>query len=107
MLSKRQGGDLFRAAEIGLVDDARTALDAGTVDDVVVKFTFLALEGSHSRGTPTTSIGHISSIIIECHGKIALMNRVIPKSPKRNRPQTIYFQRITASDPHCGTTFAV
>jgi len=38
-----QGGDLFGAPEIGLVDDARTALDAGAVDHVVVKLVLLAL----------------------------------------------------------------
>jgi hypothetical protein len=54
------------AAEIGLVDDSRTALDAGAVDDVVVKFVFLALgnEGSHSRVIHTTIEGHMSSEII-------------------------------------------
>src|SRR5208337_482698 len=61
-----QGGNLFSAAEIGLVDDARTALNAGAVDDVVVKFVLLALgnKGSHGRAIHITRKCHLSSTII-------------------------------------------
>ena len=52
-----QGGDFFGAAQIGLVDDARAALNAGAVDDVVVKFVLLALgdKRSHGREIHTTT----------------------------------------------------
>jgi len=65
----KQGGNLLSVAEIGLMDDARKALDAGAVDDVVVKLVFLALgnQGSHGRGIHITRESHLSSTIIEVY----------------------------------------
>ena len=44
-----QGGNAFSGAEIGLMDDARLAVDAGAFDDVVVELVAFLLgdEGSH------------------------------------------------------------
>ena len=49
------------------MDDTRTALDAGAVDDVVIKFVLLALgnKGSHGREIHTTRKGPLSSTIID------------------------------------------
>jgi hypothetical protein len=38
-----QGGDFFGGAEIALMDDARLAVDAGALDDVVVELVALLL----------------------------------------------------------------
>jgi len=44
-----QSGDLVRGTEIGLVDDAGLAIDAGAFDDVIVELVafFLGDEGGH------------------------------------------------------------
>jgi hypothetical protein len=46
-----QGGDLFGGAEIALMDDAGVAVDAGTLDHVVVQLVALLLcdEAGHNR----------------------------------------------------------
>ncbi|MFN8941387.1 MAG: hypothetical protein ACK5ZJ_16775, partial [Acidobacteriota bacterium] len=45
-----EGGDAFGGAEIGVVDDAGFAVDAGAFDDVVVESVGLLLgdEGGHT-----------------------------------------------------------
>ena len=44
-----QSGDLFGGAEVALMDDARLAVDAGALDDIVVELVALLLsdEASH------------------------------------------------------------
>src|SRR5438876_4211986 len=46
-----ESSDLFGSTEIGLVDDAGLAIDAGAFDDVVVELLALRLgnEGGHNR----------------------------------------------------------
>ena len=51
-----QRGDTFGSAEIGLLDDAGLALDAGGFDDVVVEFASFLFgdDGRHRRAILTT-----------------------------------------------------
>jgi hypothetical protein len=67
-----QVGDLFGGAQIGLVDDARFAIDAGAFDDVVVELIaiFLGNEGSHIRvirlvGRSDCMAKNIQSILLQ------------------------------------------
>ena len=49
------GGHFLSGTEVGLVDDAGRAVDAGAFDDVVVELVafFLGDEGSHKVGNTT------------------------------------------------------